>query len=73
MFHDDPSTVVFCYSSDSIEKPTAMEPPDLPSLDIDDLPSKAHDPVPPSVNDQVRLDFMVGMGNNSYIIKLYSS
>ena len=53
-----------------MEKPTAMEPPDLPPLDIDDLPSKAHDPVLPSINDQVRLDFMVGMGNNSYTRKM---
>ena len=62
--------VVYCSSSDSMEKPTAMEPPDLPPLDIDDLPSKAHDPVPPSINDQLRLDFMVGMGNNSYTRKM---
>ena len=50
-------------SSDSMEKPAAVEPPDLPPLDIDDLPSKAHDSAPPSVNDQVKLDFMVGMGS----------
>ena len=48
-------------SSFSMEKPAAVEPPDLPPLDIDDLPSKAHDSAPPRVNDQVRLDFMVGM------------
>ena len=45
------------HRSDSMEKPAAMEPPDLPPLDIDDLPSKAHDSAPLSVNDQVRLDF----------------
>ena len=44
-----------------MEKPAAMEPPDLPPLDIGDLPSIAHDSALPSVNDQVRLDFMVGM------------
>ena len=71
-------------SSDSMEKPAAMEPPDLPPLDIDDLPSKSHDSAPPSVNNQVRLDFMVGMVTPpppsmkssltiAIIIKLYSS
>ena len=71
-------------SSDSMEKPAAMEPPDLQALDIDDLPSKAHDSAPPSVNDQVRLDFMVGMATPlpppmkssltiAKIINLYSS
>ena len=61
-FHDDPSTLssAYCSSSDSMEKPAAMEPTDLQALDIDGLPSKAHDPVPPSVNDQVRLEIMVG-------------
>ena len=44
----------YCYSSDSTQKPAAMEPPDLPPLDIDDLPSKTHDSAPPSVNDQVK-------------------
>ena len=44
-------------SSDCLEKPAAVEPPDLPPLDIDDLPSKAHDSAPPSVNDQVSVDF----------------
>ena len=44
----------YCYSSDSMEKAAAMEPPDLPPLDIDDLTSKAHDSAPPSVNDQVK-------------------
>ena len=48
-------------SSFSMKKPAAVEPSNLPPLDIDDLPSKAHDSAPPSVNDQVRLDFMVGM------------
>ena len=66
----------------TLEKAAAVEPPDLPPLDIDDLTSKSDDSAPLSVNDQVRLDFMVGMGNppneipptNSYnIIKLYSS
>ena len=66
-------------SSFSKEKPEAVEPPDLPPLDIDGLPSKAHDSAPPSVNDQVRLDFMVGMvtpplneilPNNSYNYKI---
>ena len=48
------------YCSNSMEKPADMEPSNLPPLDIIDLPSKAHDSVPPSVNDQVRLDFMIG-------------
>ena len=39
-------------SSDSMEKPAAVEPPDLPPLDVDDVPSKAHDSAPPSINDQ---------------------
>ena len=55
-------------SSDSREKPAAMEPPDLPPLDIDDLPSKAHDSAPPSINDHVRLDFMVGMGSLGFVL-----
>ena len=69
---------------DSMEKPAAMDPPDLPPLDIDDLPSKSHDSAPPSGNNQVRLDFMVGMGSLGFPqmksplpiainIKLYSS
>ena len=66
----------------TLKKAAAVEPPDLPLLDIDDLTSKSDDSAPLSVNDQVWLDFMVGMGNppneipptNSYnIIKLYSS
>ena len=48
------------YRSNSMEKPADMEPPDFPPLDIIDLPSKAYDSAPPSVNDQVRLSFMVG-------------
>ena len=58
-------TSVYRSLSDSMEKPAAVEPPDLPPLDIDDLPSKAHDSAPPSVNDQVRLEFMVEMVTTS--------
>ena len=67
----------------TLEKAAAVEPPDLPPLHIDDLTSKSDDSAPLSVNDQVRLDFMVGMGNPQMkfplpiaianIIKLYSS
>ena len=48
---------------DSMEKPGAVKPSNIPPLDIDALPSKAHDSTPPSVNDQVRLDVMVDMGS----------
>ena len=41
---------VYCSFSDSMEKPAAVEPPDLPPLEV-------HDAAPPSVNDQVRVDF----------------
>ena len=47
----------------TLEKAAAVKPPDLPPLDINDLTSKSDDSAPLSVNDQVRLDFMVGMGN----------
>ena len=56
-------TSAYRSSSDSMEKPAAMEPPDLPPLDIDDLTSKAHDLAPPSVNNQVKFG-VHGKGSN---------